>query len=78
MPATIDQSSGVFATVNASKSPFVSRPAAADVAPTAANFVPLTEIGFLPKIGTELRDYAGTIGYEILTSLGRRYDRTWR
>jgi alanine racemase len=23
-------------------------------------------------------DYAGTIGYEILTSLGRRYDRTWR
>lgn len=25
-----------------------------------------------------LADYAGTIGYEILTSLGHRYDRTWR
>lgn len=25
-----------------------------------------------------LADHAGTIGYEILTSLGHRYDRTWR
>jgi iron complex outermembrane receptor protein len=31
-------------------------------APTNANFVPLTSIGFLPFIGTRLRDYAGTIG----------------
>ena len=31
-------------------------------APTAANFVPLTDIGFLPLIGTKLKDYAGTIG----------------
>jgi iron complex outermembrane receptor protein len=30
--------------------------------PTAANFVPLTGIGFLPLIETELKDYAGTIG----------------
>lgn len=31
-------------------------------APTNANFVPLTPDGFLPLIGTKLRDYAGTIG----------------
>jgi iron complex outermembrane recepter protein len=31
-------------------------------APTAANFVPLTDIGFLPLIETDLDDYAGTIG----------------
>jgi iron complex outermembrane receptor protein len=31
-------------------------------APTTANFVPLTQIGFLPLIGTRLKDYAGTIG----------------
>lgn len=31
-------------------------------APNAANFVPLTDIGFLPLIETELEDYAGTIG----------------
>jgi iron complex outermembrane receptor protein len=31
-------------------------------APTNANFVPLTSMGFLPLIGTKLRDYAGTIG----------------
>ncbi|MFL6749365.1 MAG: TonB-dependent receptor plug domain-containing protein, partial [Sphingomicrobium sp.] len=30
--------------------------------PNAANFVPLTPIGFLPLIETELKDYAGTIG----------------
>src|SRR6185369_12849510 len=30
--------------------------------PTAANFVPLTDIGFLPLIETELEDYAGTVG----------------
>ena len=30
--------------------------------PTNANFVPLTPDGFLPLIGTKLRDYAGTIG----------------
>lgn len=31
-------------------------------APTNANFVPLTPDGFLPFIGTRLRDYSGTIG----------------
>ncbi|HEY0164718.1 MAG TPA: TonB-dependent receptor, partial [Sphingomicrobium sp.] len=31
-------------------------------APTAANFVPLTDIGFLPLIGTKLKDYSGTLG----------------
>jgi iron complex outermembrane recepter protein len=31
-------------------------------APTNANFVPLTSMGFLPFIDTHLRDYAGTIG----------------
>ena len=31
-------------------------------APTNANFVPLTPDGFLPYIGTRLRDYAATIG----------------
>ena len=31
-------------------------------APTTANFVPLTPDGFLPYIGTRLRDYAATIG----------------
>jgi iron complex outermembrane receptor protein len=30
--------------------------------PSPANFVPLTPDGFLPLIGTKLRDYAGTIG----------------
>ena len=30
--------------------------------PTAANFVPLTDIGFLPLIETDLDDYAATIG----------------
>jgi iron complex outermembrane receptor protein len=30
--------------------------------PNPANFVPLTPIGFLPLIETELKDYAGTIG----------------
>ena len=25
-----------------------------------------------------LADFAGTIGYEILTSLGHRYHRTWQ
>ena len=31
-------------------------------APTGANFVPLTDIGFLPLIETDLDDYSGTIG----------------
>lgn len=31
-------------------------------APTNLNFVPLTDEGFLPLIGTVLKDYAGTIG----------------
>jgi iron complex outermembrane receptor protein len=35
---------------------------APDQAPTNANFVPLTPDGFLPMIGTQLRDYAGTVG----------------
>jgi iron complex outermembrane recepter protein len=35
---------------------------APNVTPTNANFVPLTPDGFLPYIGTRLRDYAGTIG----------------
>jgi iron complex outermembrane recepter protein len=35
---------------------------APNVTPTNANFVPLTPDGFLPFIGTHLRDYAGTIG----------------
>ena len=50
--------------------------------PTAANFVPLTDIGFLPKIGTELRDYAGTIGvrgaiggWDVDLSAGRGHNR---
>ena len=30
--------------------------------PTAANFVPLTDDGFLPFIDTDLEDYAGTVG----------------
>jgi iron complex outermembrane receptor protein len=30
--------------------------------PNPGNFVPLTDIGFLPLIGTKLKDYAGTIG----------------
>lgn len=35
---------------------------APNTTPTSANFVPLTPDGFLPYIGTRLRDYAGTIG----------------
>ncbi len=31
-------------------------------APTNGNFVPLTAEGFLPLIGTKLKDYSGTIG----------------
>jgi iron complex outermembrane receptor protein len=31
-------------------------------APTNGNFVPLTDIGFLPLIGTKLEDYSATIG----------------
>src|SRR5688572_28883198 len=31
-------------------------------APSNANFVPLTDIGFLPLIETDLDDYAGTVG----------------
>lgn len=33
-----------------------------NVTPTAGNFVPLTEIGFLPLIETDLDDYAATLG----------------
>ena len=35
---------------------------APDQSPNAANFVPLTDIGFLPLIETDLKDYAGTVG----------------
>jgi iron complex outermembrane receptor protein len=35
---------------------------APNVAPNAANFVPLTDIGFLPLIQTDLDDYAATVG----------------
>ena len=35
---------------------------APDETPTAANFVALTDIGFLPLIETDLDDYSGTIG----------------
>ena len=33
-----------------------------NVTPSAANFVPLTDAGFLPLIETELDDHAGTLG----------------
>jgi iron complex outermembrane receptor protein len=33
-----------------------------DQTPNATNFVPLTDIGFLPLIETDLDDYSGTIG----------------
>jgi iron complex outermembrane receptor protein len=51
-------------------------------APTAGNFVPLTPVGFLPLIGTALRDYAATIGvrgeiggWDADFSAGRGYNR---
>jgi iron complex outermembrane receptor protein len=50
-------------------------------APTDANFVPLTPIGFLPLIETDLEDYAGTIGirgdvagWNLDLSAGRGHD----
>jgi iron complex outermembrane receptor protein len=50
--------------------------------PSAANFVPLTPSGFLPLIGTRLRDYAGTIGirgevasWKLDLSAGRGRDK---
>jgi iron complex outermembrane receptor protein len=50
--------------------------------PTPANFVPLTPDGFLPLIGTHLRDYAGTIGirgdladWHVDLSAGRGHDK---
>jgi iron complex outermembrane receptor protein len=54
---------------------------APNVSPTAANFVPLTDIGFLPLIETELEDYAGTVGirgeikgWKADFSVGRGHD----
>jgi len=51
-------------------------------APTNANFVPLTPIGFLPLIETHLRDYAFTFGargdlsgWHIDLSAGRGHDK---
>ena len=50
--------------------------------PTNANFVPLTPIGFLPIIGSRLKDYAGTIGirgdlagWKVDLSAGRGHDK---
>ena len=50
--------------------------------PNAGNFVPLTPNGFLPLIGTKLRDYAATIGirgdvagWKADLSAGRGHDR---
>ncbi|NUS99939.1 MAG: TonB-dependent receptor plug domain-containing protein, partial [Sphingomonas sp.] len=42
--------------------------------PTAANFVPLTDIGFLPLIETDLDDYAGTIGVRGQLGAGWKMD----
>jgi iron complex outermembrane receptor protein len=54
---------------------------APNVAPTNANFVPLTPDGFLPLIGTHLRDYSVTAGirgeldgWHTDLSLGRGHD----
>ena len=51
-------------------------------APNDANFVPLTAIGFLPLIETDLKDYAGTIGvrgevaaWNVDLSAGRGHNR---
>jgi iron complex outermembrane receptor protein len=51
-------------------------------APTNANFVPLTPIGFLPIIGSRLEDYAGTVGvrgelagWHADLSAGRGHDK---
>ncbi|HYU95889.1 MAG TPA: TonB-dependent receptor [Sphingomicrobium sp.] len=50
--------------------------------PTNANFVPLTAIGFLPIIGSRLKDYAGTLGvrgelagWHVDLSAGRGHDK---
>jgi iron complex outermembrane receptor protein len=50
--------------------------------PTNANFVPLTPNGFLPLIGTHLRDYSGTVGirgelagWHTDLSVGRGHDK---
>jgi iron complex outermembrane receptor protein len=50
--------------------------------PNGGNFVPLTPMGFLPLIGTHLRDYAATIGargdvagWKVDLSAGRGYDK---
>ena len=50
--------------------------------PTNANFVPLTAIGFLPIIGSRLKDYAGTVGvrgelagWHADLSIGRGHDK---
>jgi iron complex outermembrane receptor protein len=50
--------------------------------PTNANFVPLTPMGFLPLIGTHLRDYAVTVGargemggWHVDLSAGRGQDK---
>ena len=55
---------------------------APNTTPTNANFVPLTPDGFLPLIGTRLRDYAATIGirgavggWHVDLSAGRGHDK---
>ncbi|MFL6851797.1 MAG: TonB-dependent receptor plug domain-containing protein [Sphingomicrobium sp.] len=51
-------------------------------APSNANFVPLTPNGFLPLIGTKLRDYSATLGirgdlggWNVDLSAGRGHDK---
>ncbi|URD60694.1 TonB-dependent receptor [Sphingomonas sp. KRR8] len=51
-------------------------------APTSANFVPLTDIGFLPLIATKLRDYSAIgglrgklAGFKADFSIGRGFDK---
>ena len=55
---------------------------APDQTPTNANFVPLTPDGFLPLIGTALRDYSATVGvrgdlggWHVDLSAGRGHDK---
>ena len=50
---------------------------------TAADLAAVQPGGFVELLGPsrtvdDLAAEAGTIGYEILTSLGRRYHRVWR
>jgi iron complex outermembrane receptor protein len=68
-----------FATNNANRDFSTISPS---TAPTAANFTPLIDGGFLPLIATELRDYSaigglrGTVaGFKADFSIGRGYDK---